>query len=108
MTKPLGGIHPIIVGEALYRLTSPILCIQFHKKIATHFFSHQFGITRKGGCEIVIHDIRCTLDLQPILTHFRVLRSITSHFPSCLFPSIANDTHIIGPPLIVSFAYEHF
>jgi len=25
-----------------------------------------------------------------------------------LFPSIVDDTNIIGPPLIVSFAYEHF
>jgi len=30
-------------------------------------------------------------------------------FPqACLFPSIVDDTHIIGPLLIISFAYEHF
>jgi hypothetical protein len=43
-----------------------------------------------------------------VLTHFRALRSIASHFPSFLFPSIVDDTHIIGPPLIVSSTYEHF
>jgi hypothetical protein len=42
------------------------------------------------------------------LTHFRALRSIANDFPSCLFPSIVNDTHIIGPLFIVLFAYEHF
>ncbi len=42
------------------------------------------------------------------LTHFKALYYITNHFQSCLLPSITNDTHIIGPPLIVSFAYEHF
>jgi len=42
-----------------------------------------------------------------VLAHFRALRSITSHFPSCLFPSIIDDAHIIGPPSVVSFAYEH-
>jgi hypothetical protein len=42
------------------------------------------------------------------LAHFRALRSPTNHFPFYLFPSIIDDTHIIGPPLIVSFAYEHF
>jgi hypothetical protein len=42
------------------------------------------------------------------LAHFRALHSTTNHFPSYLFPSIINDTHIIGPPLIVSSAYEHF
>jgi hypothetical protein len=41
------------------------------------------------------------------LTHFRALRS-TSHFPSYLFSSIANDTHIIGSPSIMSSTYEHF
>ncbi len=30
-------------------------------------------------------------------------------FPqACLFPSIVDDIHIISPPLIVSFTYEHF
>jgi hypothetical protein len=42
------------------------------------------------------------------LAHFRALCFTTSHFLSCLFPSIANDIHIIGPLSIVSYAYEHF
>ncbi len=42
------------------------------------------------------------------LTHFRVLNFIANHFPSCLFPSIIDDTHITGPLFIVSCAYEHF
>jgi hypothetical protein len=42
------------------------------------------------------------------VTHFKVLHSIVSHFPSCLFPSIIGDTHIISPLSIVSSAYEHF
>jgi len=41
------------------------------------------------------------------LAHFRVLHSTINHFP-CLFPSIANDTHSISPPLIISSTYEHF
>jgi hypothetical protein len=32
-----------------------------------------------------------------VLVHFRALHFITSRFPSCLFPSIANDIHIISP-----------
>ncbi len=42
------------------------------------------------------------------LAHFKALHSIASHFPSCLFSSVANDTHIVGPLSIVSYAYEHF
>jgi hypothetical protein len=41
------------------------------------------------------------------LAHFKVLRSTTSHFPSCLFPSIANDIDIISPLSTVSSTYEH-
>jgi len=42
------------------------------------------------------------------LAHFRALHSTINHFPFCLFPSIADDIHIIGPISIISFAYEHF
>ncbi len=42
------------------------------------------------------------------LTHFRALHSIVNHFPSCLFPSIIDDTHIISPLSIISSTYEHF
>ncbi len=40
------------------------------------------------------------------LAHFRVLCFIVNHFASSLFLSITDETHIVGPPLIVS--YEHF
>jgi hypothetical protein len=43
-----------------------------------------------------------------ILTHFKALRSIINIFPSCLFPSIVNDIHIIGALFIVLSTYEHF
>jgi len=42
------------------------------------------------------------------LAHFKALGFTTSHFSSCLFPPIVNDTHIIGPFSIVSSSYEHF
>ncbi len=65
MTKPSSGVHPIVMGKSLYQLTSHVLCIQFHEAFATHFSPHQFGITTKGGCETIIHGIKCTLDLHP-------------------------------------------
>ncbi len=43
-----------------------------------------------------------------VLTHFRALHSIANHIPFCLFPSIVDDIHIIGLPLIISSTYEHF
>jgi len=42
------------------------------------------------------------------LAHFKALHSTINYFLSCLFPSIVDDIHIIGPLSIVSFAHEHF
>jgi len=186
MTKPLGGIYPIVVRETLYPFTNHAFCFQFHEAFATHFSPHQFGVASKGGCETVIHNIKCTLNLHldrvvlqldvantfnsvsnevifqelyaacgdiiqlipficafytfesPLfyshhendvviipsamgthqgdflgealfaLAHFRALHSTTNHFPSCLFPSIPNDIHIIGHIFIISSTCEHF
>jgi hypothetical protein len=35
------------------------------QKIVTHFSPHQFGVVTKGGCEIIIDGIKCTLNLHP-------------------------------------------
>jgi hypothetical protein len=64
-TKLSCGVHPIVVGETLYQLTFCTLCFQFCEAFATHFSPHQFGVATKGGCEVIIHGIRCTLDLHP-------------------------------------------
>jgi hypothetical protein len=41
------------------------------------------------------------------LAHFKALGFIASHFSSYLFPSITDDTHIIGLHSIILFTYEH-
>jgi hypothetical protein len=41
------------------------------------------------------------------LAYFRALCFIINYLLSCLFPSITNDIHIIGPLSIISFAYEY-
>jgi hypothetical protein len=40
LTKPSGGILPIVVGETFYQLTSHVLCLQFYDAFATHFSLH--------------------------------------------------------------------
>jgi hypothetical protein len=64
MTKLSGGVCPIAMGKTLYGLTSRTLYFQFREAFATHFSSHQFGVVIKGGCEIIIHDIRYSLNLH--------------------------------------------
>ncbi len=65
MIKLSGGIHPITVGDTLYQFISRILCLQFCEAFVTHFCPHQFEVASKGGCEVVIHGIKCTLNLHP-------------------------------------------
>jgi hypothetical protein len=60
MIEPLDGVHPMIVGEALYQFTSCIL--RFCDAFVTNLSPHQFKIVTKGECELVIHGIRCTLN----------------------------------------------
>jgi hypothetical protein len=59
------GVCLVVVGGELYRFTSCVLCLQFRDAFATHFSPHQFKVATKGGCEIIIHGIKCTLDLHP-------------------------------------------
>jgi hypothetical protein len=65
MTKLLGGVCFIIVTEPLYQLINHALCFQFCDAFATHLSLHEFDVATKGGCEAIIHGIRCTLDLHP-------------------------------------------
>ncbi len=55
-----------------------------------------------------IHQSDPLRDALFVIAHFRALHSIANHFPFYLFPYIIDDTHIMGPPSIVSFVYEHF
>ncbi len=73
------------------------------------FYSHH----NREGDVIVIPSTMGTHQGDPLgalfaLAHFKTLCSTVSCFLSCLFPSIVDDIHIIGPFSIVSFAYEHF
>jgi hypothetical protein len=78
MTKPLGGVRPITMGETLYQLTSRILHLQFHNVFITHFSPHQFKVITKCGREAIIHSIKCTLNLHPNWVVFQL--NITNAF----------------------------
>ncbi len=64
ISKLSSGVCFITMGETLYWFISRILCLQFHNAFVTNFSLHQFRIVIKGNCEIVIHDVKCTLDLH--------------------------------------------
>ncbi len=40
MTKPSRGVHPIALGETIFRLTGYALCFQFREVFASHFSPH--------------------------------------------------------------------
>ncbi len=65
LTKPLGSIQPIVIGEVIYWMVNRGLCLQLQDTIFAHLSPHQFGVTVKGGCEAVVHVIQPTLDAHP-------------------------------------------
>jgi hypothetical protein len=75
------------------------------------FYNHH---NHEDNITIVILSIMGTRQGGPlggalfVLAHFRALCFIINHFFSYVFPSIVDDTHIIGPPSIISSPYEHF
>jgi hypothetical protein len=106
MTKPLDGVHPILVEETLYRLTSCTLCFQFHDVFATHFSSHQFRVAIKGGCVAIIHGIRCTLDLYPnwVVLQLNVANAFNSISRGVIFK---NFMHRVETSLNSSLLFVH-
>jgi hypothetical protein len=85
----LGGniIHLIPFVRAFYAFESPL------------FYSHH-------NCDGDVMVIPSTMGTRQsdflggalfALTHFRALSFTARHFPSCLFPSIADDIYIISP-----------
>jgi hypothetical protein len=58
------GVRPIAVRGVVYQFTSHVICFQFCDVFASHFSPHQFKIATKGGCETIIHGIKCILNLH--------------------------------------------
>jgi hypothetical protein len=46
-------------------------------------------------------------DLLFALTHFQALVKTIVQAPSCVFPSLVDDTHIVGPMNEVVLAFDH-
>jgi hypothetical protein len=64
LAKPFTSIQPIVVGEVFYRLVNKTFYFQFHDAFAIHLSPHQFGVAIKGGCEIMVHNIRIALEIH--------------------------------------------
>ncbi len=112
MTKPSNGVCPIVVWE-MYQLISYALCFQFFETFATHFSPCQFGVVTKCGCEIIIHSIRCTLDLHPNWVAFQldVANTFNSMLRGFIFQEfrVANGDIIQLIPLFRAFyAFEFY
>eukprot|EP00731_Ephydatia_muelleri_P020997 Em0013g724a len=55
-------IRPLVVGEALRRLTGKCLCSILKDKFSTFFQPSQFGVACKAGVERVVHNLRKYID----------------------------------------------
>ncbi len=110
ITKLLGGVCPNVMGKSLYQLTS---CLQFNETFLTHFSPHQFGIAIKGGCETVIHGIKCTLYLHPnwVVLKLDMANAFNSMLRGVIFQKLcAEGENIIQfiPFVLAFYAFEFF
>ncbi len=83
---------------AFYASEFPLFYIHYNHESEATVISFAMG-TRQGDL------LKKTLF---VLVHFKILCSTSNHFPSCLFPSIINDIHVISLLSIVSSTYDHF
>jgi hypothetical protein len=107
MTKPLNGVRSITIEKTLYWPKSHVLYLQFCDAFATHFSQHQFGITTKGGCETIIHGIKCTLDLHPNQLVFQL--DVANAFNLVSRRVIFQELRVVGGDiiqLILSFVHS--
>ena len=70
-----------------------------------------------GGCQEVVVEMKSPIGTRqggPLggvlfaLGYQQAVRATAAAFSDCAFPSIANDTHIVGPPARVVEAFLHF
>jgi hypothetical protein len=89
MTKLVNGVCPIVLGETLHQFTNHILCFQFMLN-PTHFSSHPFGVTTKGGCEQIIYVVKCTLDFHPnwFVIQLHVVNAFNLVFKGVIFQKL--------------------
>ncbi len=42
-----------------------------------------------------------------VLAHYRALLKTITHAPSCIFPPLVNNTHIVGPLNEITHTFDH-
>jgi hypothetical protein len=48
---------PIAIDEVTYHLFACTLAIQLRDILMEHFTLHQFGVTTRGECETMVHNV---------------------------------------------------
>ena len=62
LPKPDGGIRPIAIGEALFRLLGKIVAFKFGPALGKKMAPHQWGVGLSSGSEIISHTIQMCHD----------------------------------------------
>lgn len=58
LRKPSGGLRPIAIGSAWYRLLCRAVAAQVSKEMGSMLLPLQFGVGIKGGAESVVHSLQ--------------------------------------------------
>ncbi|KAL2612314.1 hypothetical protein R1flu_024006 [Riccia fluitans] len=130
LEKSSGGVRPIAVDEvdirnAFNTVSHEALFYELHAAIGSldqlfpfvrSFYAHCLSLyishcSRKDEVSLLLSK-SCTCQGDPLggtlfaLAHLRAFRIVASDNTICLFPSLADDTHIVGPPEAVMVAFH--
>jgi hypothetical protein len=65
ITKPTGGVRPIVVFEPLLNLACSCLLEQMKQTIEDWFVPFQYGVQVSGGVEAVVHQVNNLIQTDP-------------------------------------------
>jgi hypothetical protein len=64
MTKDIGGLRPIAIGEVFFQLINYSIVLQLRGSFQEHLSPHQFKVLTPGGYVAILFGIQALLDLH--------------------------------------------
>jgi hypothetical protein len=98
LTKKLGGLRPISMGDTLRRLTGKAAIRQLREKAAGHLKPYQWGVSTSRGCATIAHTARDYLRRHP--DHVLLKLDISNAFNSQSRGSFLSAVAIHFPELL--------
>ncbi len=105
LAKTFNDICLIVVGRALYRLVSNVLCLKFFDVFVSHLSPYRFRMAIRKGCEVMVRGLQAILDAH--LDWVVLWVDIASVFNTILCKAIFQEFQVAGGQLSQLFPFIH-